>query len=119
MAWQNCPLKEVYPVVYLDAIHYSVREDGIIRKLAAYVILGITLEGKKEVLSIQIGENETSKYWFSVLNGLKNRGVKDNPNPLLRWPFWYQGSYHSRIPENRAAEVYRTHGTQYPEIRCG
>ena len=51
--------------------------DGIIRKLAAYVILGITLEGKKEVLSIQIGENETSKYWLSVLNGLKNRGVKD------------------------------------------
>ena len=77
MAWKNCPLKEVYPVAYLDAIHYSVREDGIIRKLAAYVILGITLEGKKEVLSIQIGENETSKYWLSVLNGLKNRGVKD------------------------------------------
>ena len=77
MAWQNRLLEEVYPVVYLDAIHYSVREDGLIRKLAAYVILGITLEGKKEVLSIQIGENETSKYWLSVLNGLKNRGVKD------------------------------------------
>ena len=62
MAWQNRPLEKVYPVVYLDAIHDSVREDGIIRKLAAYVILGITLEGKKEVLSIQIGENEISKY---------------------------------------------------------
>ena len=56
--WQNRPLEEVYPVVYIDAIHYSVREDGVIRKLAAYVILGLTLEGKKEVLSIQIGENE-------------------------------------------------------------
>ena len=53
--WQNRPLEEVYPVVYIDAIHYSVREDGVIRKLAAYVILGLTLEGKKEVLSIQIG----------------------------------------------------------------
>ena len=75
--WQNRPLEEVYPVVYIDAIHYSVREDGVIRKLAAYVILGLTPEGKKEVLSIQIGENESSKYWLSVLNGLKNRGVKD------------------------------------------
>ena len=65
------------PVVYIDAIHYSVREDGVIRKLAAYVILGLTLEGRKEVLSIQVGENESSKYWLSVLNGLKNRGVKD------------------------------------------
>lgn len=75
--WQNRPLDEVYPVVYIDAIHYSVREDGVIRKLAAYVILALTLEGKKEVLSIQIGENESSKYWLSVLNELKNRGVKD------------------------------------------
>ena len=64
-------------MVYIDAIHYSVREDGVIRKLAAYVILGLTLEGKKEVLSIQIGENESSKYWLCVLNELKNRGVKD------------------------------------------
>ena len=54
--WQNRPLEEVYPVVYIDAIHYSVRENGVIRKLAAYVILGLTLEGKKEVLSIQIGK---------------------------------------------------------------
>ena len=75
--WQNRPLEDVYPVVYIDAIHYSVREDGVIRKLAAYVILGLTLEGRKEVLSIQVGENESSKYWLSVLNGLKNRGVKD------------------------------------------
>ena len=75
--WQNRQLEEVYTEVYIDAIHYSVREKGVIRKLAAYVILGLTLEGKKEVLSIQIGENESSKYWLSVLNELKNRGVKD------------------------------------------
>jgi len=75
--WQNRPLDELYPVLFIDAIHYSVREDGIIRKLAAYVILGISLDGKKDVLTIEIGENESSKYWLSVLNGLKNRGVKD------------------------------------------
>ena len=75
--WQHRPLSEVYPVLFIDAIHYSVRDNGVIRKLAAYVILGINLEGHKEVLTIEIGENESSKYWLSVLNGLKNRGVKD------------------------------------------
>ena len=71
------PLDEVYPILYIDAIHYSVRDNGVIRKLAAYVILGINTEGKKEVLSITVGDNESSKYWLSVLNELKNRGVKD------------------------------------------
>lgn len=75
--WQNRPLAEVYPVIFIDAIHYSVRDNGIIRKLAAYVMLGINADGHKEVLTIEIGENESSKYWLSVLNGLKNRGVKD------------------------------------------
>lgn len=75
--WQNRPLDEVYPVLFIDAIHYSVRDNGVIRKLAAYVILGINLEGKKEVLTIEIGQNESAKYWLSVLNNLKNRGVKD------------------------------------------
>ena len=56
---------------------YSVRDNGVIRKLAAYVILGINAEGKKEVLTITIGDNESAKYWLSVLNELKNRGVKD------------------------------------------
>lgn len=75
--WQNRPLDDVYPIIYIDAIHYSVRDNGIIRKLAAYVILGINKDGIKEVLSITVSENESSKYWLSVLNELKNRGVKD------------------------------------------
>jgi len=69
--WQNRPLDEIYPVFFIDAIHYSVRENGIIRKLAAYVILGIGCNGKKDVLSIEVGENESAKYWLSVLNSLK------------------------------------------------
>ena len=75
--WQNRPLDEVYPVIYIDAIHYSVRDNGLIRKLAAYVTLGINLEGRKEVLTIDVGQNESAKYWLSVLNSLKNRGVRD------------------------------------------
>lgn len=75
--WQNRPLDKIYPIIYIDAIHYSVRDNGLIRKLAAYVILGINLEGRKEVLTIEIGQNESAKYWLSVLNTLKNRGVQD------------------------------------------
>ena len=75
--WQNRPLDEVYPILYIDAIHYSVRDNGVIRKLAAYVILGINAGGRKEVLTIHVGDNESAKYWLSVLNELKNRGVKD------------------------------------------
>ena len=75
--WQSRPLDEIYPILFIDAVHFSVREDHIIKKLAAYVILGITLDGRKDVISLQIGENESSKYWLGVLNDLKNRGVKD------------------------------------------
>lgn len=75
--WQNRPLDEVYPIVFIDAVHFSVRDNGQVKKLAAYVILAVTLRGHKEVLSIHIGENESAKYWLGVLNELKNRGVKD------------------------------------------
>lgn len=75
--WQQLPLSQVYPIVYIDAVHFSVRDNHVIKKLAAYVILGINEDGRKEVISIQIGQNESSKYWLSVLNELKNRGVKD------------------------------------------
>ena len=75
--WQNRPLSEIYPVIYIDAIHYSVRDNGVIKKLAAYVILGINLDGRKEVLTIEVGQNESAKYWLAVLNNLKNRGVND------------------------------------------
>lgn len=75
--WQQRPLETIYPIIYIDAVHFSVRDNNVIKKLAAYIILGISENGKKEVLSIQVGENESSKYWLSVLNELKNRGVKD------------------------------------------
>ena len=75
--WQKRPLDSVYPIVFIDTVHFSVREDHVIKKLAAYVMLGINADGIKDVISLQIGENESSKYWLGVLNELKNRGVKD------------------------------------------
>lgn len=75
--WQNRALENVYAMVMLDAIHYKVREDGIVIKKAVYIAIGTDLEGKKDVLGIWVGANESAKYWLGVLNGLKNRGVQD------------------------------------------
>ena len=75
--WQKRPLSEVYPIIFIDAVHFSVREDRLVKKLAAYIVLGVNSEGRKEVLGIYIGENESAKYWLGILNELKNRGVKD------------------------------------------
>ena len=75
--WQERPLDSVYPFVFIDAVHFSVREDNHVVKKAAYIVLGIDSEGFKEILGIWIGENEPAKYWLGVLNELKQRGVKD------------------------------------------
>lgn len=75
--WQSRPLESIYAFVFLDAIHYNVKTENKILKRAAYVVLGINLEGKKDVLGIYIGENESSKFWLMVLSDLKNRGVQD------------------------------------------
>ena len=75
--WQSRQLEDVYPVVFMDAIHYSVRKEGIVVKKAVYLAIGIDREGRKEVMGFWIGENESSKYWLNILNELKNRGVQD------------------------------------------
>lgn len=75
--WQSRPLDPVYPFIFMDAIHYKIREDGRIINRAAYVVLGVTLDGNKDILSISIGANESSKFWLGMLNDLKNRGVKE------------------------------------------
>lgn len=75
--WQSSPLDEVYPIVFMDAIHFHVRSDGHVAKKAVYIAIGITLEGRKEILGMWIGENESAKFWLSVMNEIKNRGVDD------------------------------------------
>lgn len=77
VAWQNRPLETIYPFVFMDAIHYKVKEDHRYITKAAYVVLGITMDGRKDILGVCIGEHETSKFWVNVLNDLKSRGVMD------------------------------------------
>jgi transposase-like protein len=75
--WQSRPLEAVYAVMFLDAIHFHVRSDGSVIKKAVYIAIGVGLTGKKDVLGMWVGENESAKFWATVLNSLKNRGVQD------------------------------------------
>lgn len=75
--WQERPLEEVYAVVYMDAIHYHVRSEGRVIKKAVYIALGIDMDGKRDVLGMYVGENESAKFWLNIINGFKNRGVQD------------------------------------------
>lgn len=75
--WQQHPLESIYAVVFMDAMHYHVRCEGRIVKKAVYIAIGIDMDGKKDVLGMYVGENESAKYWLQILNGLKNRGVEE------------------------------------------
>ncbi|EAA8358499.1 IS256 family transposase, partial [Salmonella enterica subsp. enterica serovar Poona] len=75
--WQQRPLEKVYPFVWLDAIHYKIREDGRYQSKAVYTVLALNLEGKKEVLGLYLSESEGANFWLSVLSDLQNHGVKD------------------------------------------
>ena len=73
----HLPSNFFYAVVFMDAIHYHVRNEGRIVKRAVYIAVGIDMEGHKDVLGMYIGQKESAKFWLSILNGLKNRGVED------------------------------------------
>ncbi len=76
-AWQERPLEPIYPLVWLDAIHYKIKENGHFIQKAVYTILGLNIDGKKELLGLYLSETEGARYWLSVLTDLHNRGVKD------------------------------------------
>jgi Transposase and inactivated derivatives len=75
--WQERPLEDVYVVVFMDAIHYHVRNEGRIVKRTVYIAIGIDMDGHKDVLGMYVGQNKSAKFWLSILNGLKNRGIQD------------------------------------------
>lgn len=75
--WQNRPLESVYPVIWLDAMHFKVRQEGMVKSKAVYSVLGVSMDGQKEVIGIYFGEQEGSTFWRQVLNDLKMRGIED------------------------------------------
>lgn len=76
-AWQQRPLDEVYPFVWLDALFYKVRQDGVVKSMAAYLVLGMNVDGEKDLLGMYLSETESSRFWLSVLSNLKERGLND------------------------------------------
>lgn len=75
--WQQHPLGKVYPFVWLDAIHYKIRDEGRYQSKAVYTVLALNLEGKKEVLGLYLSESEGANFWLSIFSNLQNRGVED------------------------------------------
>lgn len=75
--WQSRPLESVYPIVWLDAIHYKVREDNSIKTKAVYCLIGLNRDGVKDLLGMYVGESESARFWLSVLNDIHRRGVND------------------------------------------
>jgi len=75
--WQQRPLERIYPIMWMDAVHYKIKQDGRYIGKAVYTLLGLTLEGKKEILGLYLSENEGANYWLTVLTDIQNRGVED------------------------------------------
>jgi transposase-like protein len=75
--WRNRPLQELYSIVYIDGQRYKIRSDGQVKNKTVYVVMGIDMNGRKDILGLWISETESAKYWLKVMTDLKNRGVKD------------------------------------------
>lgn len=99
--WQTRPLDSCYAVVFLDGMSFDVRENGGYQKKTVYGIIGITLTGHKELMGLWIGENETSKYWLSVLNDLKSRGVEDILIACIDGLNGFEQAIHSVYPHTK------------------
>ncbi len=109
--WQERSLEEIYAVVFMGAIHYHVRNEGRIVKRAVYIAIGIDMEGHKDVLGMYVGQNDSAKFWLSILNGLKNRGVEDI---LTAWVDGLTG-----FPQAIEAVIHRQRFSNVSSIRSG
>lgn len=114
--WYSRTLDSFYPVVYMDAVHFKVREDGHIITKACYVALGINPKGYKDVLGMWIGQNEGAKFWLKVCNELKNRGGRGYPDCVYRRPERFSRCHSYSISRNENTAVYYPSNQKYPEI---
>ena len=112
--WQSRPLEEVYAVVFMDAIHFHVRSEGQIVKKAVYI--GINMDGLKEVHGMWVGENESAKFWLSVMNGLKNRGLQDILIACVDGLTGFPAAIEAVYPKTEIQLVYHTSNPQYNKI---
>ena len=114
--WLERPLEAIYAVVFLDAIHYHVRSKGQIVKKAVYIAIGVNLDGRKDVLGIWVGENESAKFWATVLNGLKNRGVEDIFIACIDNLAGFDAAIHAIFPTGRDPELHHPPAAQFQQV---
>lgn len=116
--WQNRPLEDVYCIVWLDAMHFKVREEGKVRHKTLYNVLGINKDGRKEILGMYLSESEGANFWLQVLSDLRHRGVKDILIDCTDNPYGLSRGNPIHVTQNRGTAVYRPPDPQQPEI-CG
>ncbi len=110
--WKNRPLEEIYSIIYLDAIHYKIRENRVVKTKAVYTVLGVDLEGQRDVLGLFIGESEGARHWGRVLENIRDRGVKDViffcVDGLNGFPEMIQSIYPESIVQRCIVHMVRT-----------
>ena len=115
-AWQSRPLDTVYPILYLDALIVKVKENGRVINKAVYLVIGVNLQGLKEVLGIWIAETEGAKFWLAIVTELQTRGVEDEINRLCGRTQRFPGSHRDGVPESPSPTLHRPHGQTFPEF---
>ena len=115
-AWQGRPIDEVYPIVYLDAVFVKTRENGTVSNRAIYLVLGINLEGEKELLGLWVCRTEGAKFWLSVLTELQNRGLKDIFIACVDGLEGFPEAITNGIPQNPSTAVHCPPGAKRPSL---
>src|SRR6185436_9253976 len=115
-SWQNRQLEAVYPIVYMDAIQFKVRDSGHVRNKAVYLAIGVTMEGLKEVLGLWIAQTEGAKFWLQVVTELKNRGVRDILIACVDGLKGFPEAIESVCPNTDSAVMYRTSRAPLAEL---
>ena len=114
--WQSRPLAAVYPILYLDATIVKVRTEGRVINKSAYLAVGITLDGTKDVLGIWLEQTEGAKFWLKVMTELKNRGVQDIFIACVDGLKGFPDAIEATFPPRRGAALYCAHGEEFPAV---
>lgn len=114
--WQEQPLEEIYAVVFMDAIHFHVRSEGRIVKKAVYIAIGIDMSGRKDVLGMYVGENESAKFWLSIMNGIKNRGIRDILIACVGGLSGFPQAIEAVFPKNGDSAVHYSPNTKHDKV---
>ena len=117
VTWQNRPLDRIYPIVYLDALVLKIRHEGRVINKAIHLALGVNLSGQKELLGIWMTQNESSKFWLTVLTELKNRGVDDIFIACCDGLTGFPDAIEAVFPKSRASALYRPYGAEFALLR--